>query len=249
MNLQEIQSINKYRNLFIQTYPDHAWNTLSLDEFLIQIHAAARDKGSVVLTDAGTLMFGDIEQILERFPDYKLQYQEFIGGLSLYDLNSEDKDWSGNLFDFYFKLIPRIESDIAVPFVSRKEGFRISRVDAHTALETVVANSLAYTNYERQNGLYIQKQKRSISLSYAISDDNLEESGYHNDLMSMFSLVNLTSNHDMQWVLDIWMEQGWDRPDIVVLKHPYNRMEIKLKVGQIVYIPGIADLRKGTAVL
>ena len=63
------------------------------------------------------------------------------------------------------------------------------------------------------------------------------------------SVIQQTNNAIVTEDMHIITRQGWDRPDIVVLKHPYNRMEIKLKVGQIVYIPGIADLRKGTAVL
>ena len=34
----------------------------------------------------------------------------------------DEGDWSGNLYVFYYKVIYRINDDIAVPFVNRKDG-------------------------------------------------------------------------------------------------------------------------------
>ena len=52
----------------------------------------------------------------------------------MFRTHSDEGDWSGNLYDFYYKVINRIDDDIAVPFVNRKDGYRVDRVDVHAAL-------------------------------------------------------------------------------------------------------------------
>ena len=64
----------------------------------------------------------------EVFPNYFLDYREESEDKSvrwLFRTHSDEGDWSGNLYDFYYKVINRIDDDIAVPFVNRKDGYRV----------------------------------------------------------------------------------------------------------------------------
>ena len=41
-----------------------------------------------------------------------------------------------------------------------------------------------------------------------------------------------------------WAEQNWKKPEFDFSEHN-DRVTLKLEVGQVVYIPGIADIRNG----
>ena len=63
-------------------------------------------------------MFGYEYEIVKEFPNCFLDYQEH------YDKNlrwsdrivSSSGDWSGNVYDFYFKVYNKLTQDIKVPF-------------------------------------------------------------------------------------------------------------------------------------
>ena len=69
------------------------------------------------LTIAGLLMFGKMISIQEEFPNYMLDYQERPEARAearWVDRISLDGTWSGNLFDFYTRVIRKLTSDLKV---------------------------------------------------------------------------------------------------------------------------------------
>lgn len=54
-----------------------------------------------------------------------------------------------------------MDDDIAVPFVHRRDGVRVDRVEVHAALGEAVANALAHTNYFGRRGIVIIKREKS----------------------------------------------------------------------------------------
>lgn len=152
-----VDTIKGYRIRFKGLHENHPWNKLQTDEFLMKLKAVGKNKeGNLSPTVAGLLMFGEAEYIQEFFSNYFLDYREETENEKvrwLYRTTSDDGDWSGNLYDFYYKVINRIDDDVAVPFVNRRNGARVDEVDVHEALAEAVANALAHADYQGREAL------------------------------------------------------------------------------------------------
>jgi hypothetical protein len=72
------ESLNVYRQAFMNLQANHPWNELPMEAFLQKVGAMRRDReaGGMGLTAAGLLMFGNHPVIQEAFPYYMLDYQE-----------------------------------------------------------------------------------------------------------------------------------------------------------------------------
>ena len=130
-------TIKGYRIVFEQLHQGHPWNLLENDEFLMKLRAVAKNnKGELSPTIAGLLFFGEAYRITEVFPNYFLDYREESEDKSvrwLFRTHSDEGDWSGNLYDFYYKVINRIDDDIAV-VGSYNFDCRSTYVDTETML-------------------------------------------------------------------------------------------------------------------
>ena len=94
-------------------------------------------------------MFGQWQAIREASPyyfvDYQEQPEEFSGAVRWLDRVIPDGTWSGNLFDFYRKIIRKLMADLKVPFrlqgdIRQDEGHQLTLSDAvepseHTILQ------------------------------------------------------------------------------------------------------------------
>ena len=103
----DTDSLRVYRMRYSVRHPNGAWTKLPDDQFLIQIGAAS-DKtkdGRIHPTAAGLLMFGQEYRITPQFPEYFLDYREKLDPHIRWTdrVQSSSGDWSGNLFDFYFR--------------------------------------------------------------------------------------------------------------------------------------------------
>ena len=250
-----METVKGYRVLFEQLHEGHPWNKLMKDEFLIKLKAAAKNKkGEVSPTVAG--IFGDADRITDVFPDYFLDYREECdekGVRWLYRTHSNEGDWSGNLFDFFYKVTTRIDDDVAVPFVNRREGIRVDRVEVHDALNEAVANALVHSNYYGRRGIVIIKHGKEITISnpgtIRITKEEFYAGGNSDprnpNLLKMFGFVNVgeRAGSGVDKIMTAWEEQHWEKPEYDISLRT-ERVTLKLQVGQIVYIPGAADLRK-----
>lgn len=248
-----METVKGYRVLFEQLHEGHPWNKLMKDEFLIKLKAAAKNKkGEVSPTVAGILMFGDADRITDVFLDYREECDE-KGVRWLYRTHSNEGDWSGNLFDFFYKVTTRIDDDVAVPFVNRREGIRVDRVEVHDALNEAVANALVHSNYYGRRGIVIIKHGKEITISnpgtIRITKEEFYAGGNSDprnpNLLKMFGFVNVgeRAGSGVDKIMTAWEEQHWEKPEYDISLRT-ERVTLKLQVGQIVYIPGAADLRK-----
>ena len=115
------ETIRSYRQVFRLTHPNHLWNQLEDEVFLRRIGAmAVGDDGQFHPTVAGLLVFGYEYEIVREFPQYFLDYQENrqMSTTRWTDrIVSSSGDWSGNIFDFVYKIVPKLTADLKVPFV------------------------------------------------------------------------------------------------------------------------------------
>lgn len=156
------------------------------------------------------------------------------------------------MFDFFYKVTNRIDDDIAVPFVNRRDGVRVDRVDVHDALGEAVANALVHANYYGKRGIVIVKHGRKITISnpgtIRITKEEFYAGGNSDprnpNLLKIFGFVNVgeRAGSGVDKIMTAWEEQNWEKP-VYDISLRTERVTLELEVGQVVYIPGVADLK------
>lgn len=158
----DIETINAYRNRYSAIKPDSPWLELPLDQFLVQIGAMGKDRqsGKTGLRCAGLLMFGRYNTIKEQYPYYMVDYQERPEPKTesrWIDRIIPDGTWSGNLYDFYRKVINKLTSDLKVPFQLQSET-RIDDTPVHRALREALTNALIHADYTGRISILVVKR-------------------------------------------------------------------------------------------
>lgn len=249
-------TIKGYRIRFESLSQTHPWNRLPNDEFLLKLTAVKKNKnGELSPTIAGLLMFGEADKIVQVFPSYFLDYREESDDKGVrwhFRTTSDDGDWSGNLYDFFYKVINRVDDDIAVPFANRRGNERIDKVEVHEALYEIVANALLHANYYGRQGIVIIKNKKKILISnpgtLRITREELLAGGTSDPrnpiLFKLFHRVNVgeRAGSGVDKVISAWKDQGWKEPEFKISYQP-ERVKVNLEVGQVVYIREVVDLR------
>ena len=249
-------TIKGYRIIFEQLHSGHPWNALENDEFLMKLRATAKNKnGTLSPTIAGLLFFGEAYHITEVFPNYFLGYREECDDKAvrwLFRTHSNEGDWSGNIYDFFCKVRTRIDDEVAVPFANRRDGYRVDRVGVHDALEEALANALAHANYYGRRGILVVKKGKELSISNPGTIRVTKEEFYaggnsdprNPNILKMFGFVNVgeRAGSGVDKIMTAWAEQNWKKPEFDFSERN-DRVTLKLEVGQVVYIPGAADLQ------
>lgn len=95
----------------------------------------------------------------------RLDYREKISEDVRWDyrLISSDGTWSGNIFDFYFKIINKIAENLNVPFRT-VNGIRQEDTRVHEAVREAVANALIHADYRLPRGIVIEKERHTLRL-------------------------------------------------------------------------------------
>ena len=123
MTVFDMDTVHRYRNRFAQFHPTHIWNDDDDELFLRRIGAIALSEVDMAFhpTCAGLLMFGHEYDIVREYPHFFLDYQEKLSDNTRWThrIVSSSGDWSGNLYDFFFRVYPRITADLPVPFVTK----------------------------------------------------------------------------------------------------------------------------------
>lgn len=197
------ECLQAYRNAFAAHRPDHPWVSENDDAFLRLIGAWRQDRetGEAGLTLAGLLMFGRGPSISEAAPLYFLDYQELPADTSQtrwLDRVVPDGSWSGNLYDFYRRVIRKLTADLKVPFVLKGDT-RIDDTPVHQALREALVNTLIHADYSGRASVLVQKQPsgfvfRNPGLMRVPAEAALHggESDCRNrTLHQMFLLINL----------------------------------------------------------
>lgn len=103
-------------------------------------------------------MFGNEYDIVREFNTYFLDYQEQYDADTRWTdrIISSSGDWSGNVYDFYFRVYNKLIQDIKVPF-KMDGGTRVDDTPVHQALREALANCLVHADYYGRQGLVIIK--------------------------------------------------------------------------------------------
>lgn len=232
-NMQDLhlESVKSYRRRFAASKPDHPWNDLELEDFLYRIGVWGRNRETKEdgLTLAGLIMFGEERSIVDLLPQYFLDYREKtfeIEGQRWSDrIISNDGTWSGNIYDFYFKVISRLTSDLNIPFQLDEDLFRKDDTRVHKALREGLVNTLSHADYYGDRGIVIEKEKTLFRFSnpgtLRISIEQARHGGVSDprnaNIFKMFALLGLgeRAGSGIENIHLAWKEQHWRQPDLV----------------------------------
>ena len=243
LNAFDYDSVKRYR-IRMKTYrPGHVWEELEDVEFLYKLGAVGRSSdGKMHPTAAGLLMFGYEYEIVKEFPAYFLDYQEQFDPNTRWTdrIVSSSGDWSGNIYDFYFRVYNKITQDIKVPF-KLEGGDRIDDTPVHKALREALANCLINADYYGRQGLVIIKKKDVITLSnpggFRIDVEAAKSGGVsdprNSTLIKMFNLIDVgeRAGSGIPNIFSVWKKQGWSAPVINESFEP-DRITLSLTLGE-----------------
>ena len=187
-------------------------------------------------------MFGYEYEIVKEFPAYFLDYQEQFDPNTRWTdrIVSSSGDWSGNVYDFYFRVYNKITQDIKVPF-KLEGGDRIDDTPVHKALREALANCLINADYYGRQGLVIIKKKDVITLSnpggFRIDVEAAKSGGVsdprNSTLIKMFNLIDVgeRAGSGIPNIFSVWKKQGWSAPVINESFEP-DRITLSLMIGK-----------------
>lgn len=170
LNELNFESIKSYRQLFSSIKPLHPWNGLETKDFLYKIGAWGKQRNASTegLTLAGLLMFSEERIITEVLSQYFLEYRENLTDIITGDwskrFTSQDGTWSGNLYDFYFKVMEELEAGLTEDeqsgLLEEKDKDLIS-----SSLHEVLINAIVHADYYGEGGIVVEKEKTFFQFS------------------------------------------------------------------------------------
>jgi len=195
-------TIMKYRNEFNIARKGHPWSRLNNEEFLMRLNAIKRSSdGLLHPTRAGLLMFGFAYRIADEFPYYFLDYREVHPGDDRWSnrITSDSGEWSGNIYDFFYKVVPHLTSGFSRPFVLDSTMRRIDDTAMHKALREALVNALGHADYLLPRHVVIIKSEEMIEFanpgSLRISAEVAFRGGISDTrnplIMTMFNLISI----------------------------------------------------------
>ena len=238
----DASSIKIYRQVFANREPDHPFNSDDLSEFLKNIGAWRKDRDTGIegVTIAGLLMFGKQTSIQDKFPDYMLDYQEHGTDTSherWIDRVTLDGTWSGNIYDFYRRIYPKLITDIRVPFTIVGDQ-RIDDSSVNIAIREALCNALVHADYFDRSAIRIIKQKDRFEfrnpgvMRIPVSEALI---GGHHDcrnktLHQMFRFVGIgdQAGTGIPKILSSWKQKYWRQPELVDDRTPYPHTTLRL---------------------
>ena len=236
-------SIHRYRIMFNNLKPDHIWVKLADEEFLLKIGAAKKSQidGNIHPTLGGLLFFGDFVNISDELPNYFLDYRERLSNETRWSdrVCSGDGNWSGNVFDFYFKVIDRLTADVKVPFKLDSNLQRVDDTPIHKSLRECLANALIHADYYGRRGIVIDKEFRKITIAnpgtFRIGIDEAIAGGIsdarNGRIFNMFSLIKVgeRSGQGLCDVYSVWDKNGFKKPELIETVDP-DRITLTLAI-------------------
>ena len=224
LNELNYESVKNYRERFAVVKPNHPWNGLETKEFLYKIGAwgKLRNGSKEGVTLAGLLMFSEERIITEVLPQYFLEYREnltnIVNGTWSKRFTSQDGTWSGNVYDFYFKVMSHIASD------------HLADDSLRPALHEAVMNAIVHCDYYGEGGIVIEKEKDLFRFSnpglFRTSVEQAFEGGVSNlrnpNLFKMFILIGLCkrAGSGLKTIELTWNNLHWPKPELA--QHPQS---------------------------
>ena len=237
-------SLDQYRRLFDLAKPGHAWLALDDISLLKKLggYKVDRQTGKEGFTLAGLLMFGKVDSITDDacaphfFLDYR-EYGEENTASRWIDRICPDGTWEANLFQFYRRVLTKLQEILPVPF--HLEGdTRKDETPAHVAVREALINTLVHADYSINASTVITRSKSKLVFSnpgcLLVSKQQFYDGGdsvcRNLALQKMFMMFGKAekAGSGADKIISGWREANWNapmleeknRPDKVVLTLP-----------------------------
>ena len=221
----EQSTVQAYRNRFSALKPESALLELPLPEFLHQIGVTGRNRetGATGLRLGGLLMFGKYQSILDACPHYMLDYRELDHEETTrwVDRIIPDGTWSGNVYDFFRRVYPKLVAGLKIPF-QLQNGQRIDDTPLHAALREALLNTLIHADYQGRTAILVIKRPDMFSFRnpgrMRIPID-LAVSGNHSDcrnrrIQQLFRHIGYVeqAGSGIPQIFRAWKQHHWQQP-------------------------------------
>ena len=254
-------TLRQYRQRFATTAPEHPWIPLGDVEFLSKLGAWRKDRvsGQEGLTVAGLLMFGRDEALRAPetgLPGYHLDYREKLSAdpeVRWTDRVTLDGTWHGNLFQFYQRVIGRLNADLKIPFQLDADLQRRDDTIVHKALREAVVNSMIHADYRGQGGIVIEKHADRLEFSnpgsLLLSHEQILRGGVsecrNKALQTMFQLIGRgeKAGSGIDTIRQGWRSQHWRSPSLRESTQP-DRAVLILPMVSMLPAESLARLRE-----
>ena len=194
------------------------------EEFLIKLGASGiGEDGKRHPTSAGLLMFGNEYDIVREYPNYFLDYREEYDDVHRWTdrFISSSGDWSGNVYDFYFRAYNKLQLDLKVPF-EMNGGLRVDDTPVHKAIREALANCLVNADYYGRGGIVIIKKRESVTMSnpgsFRIGIDAAISGGFsdprNGTMLKMLNMIDIgeRAGSGIPNIYRVWHDQNWAEP-------------------------------------
>lgn len=237
-------SIAQYRHIFSARSPAHPWNTSADAQFLEQIGAWRKDRAAGLegITFAGLMMFGKDGVISDpdAVPEFHLDYRERLSSdpsVRWTDRIWPDGTWTGNLFQFYQRVVPRLTADLKIPFQLQPGMVRKDDTPVHEAIRETFVNSIIHADFRGQGGIIIEKYRDRFEFSnpgtLLLPVEQILKGGVsecrNRLLQTMFSLLGYgeKAGSGFDKIRQGWASQNWRLPNIEETLQP-DRVRVVL---------------------
>ena len=232
----DIDSLNRYRQLFKLSSPDHPWLALNDIDLLKMLGGYRKDRqsGEEGFTVAGLLMFGKTLSITDEeccphfYPDYQERLTE-EDDIRWTNRICADGTWEANLFNFYQRVLPRLQSVLPKPF-KLENNTRIEETPAHVAVREALINLCVHADYSVNATLVVKLQLDGFVFSnpgtmlvsreqYYMGGDSVCRNKY---LQKMFSMIGVAekAGSGTDKIMKGWRKANWRSPKIEEKQQP-----------------------------
>ena len=226
------ETVAAYRRRFDQRNEGHVWGKADDETFLTDIGALRVDeKGGLRPTRAGLLMFGEDRWITYEFPHYFLDYRQEAGAVERWEdrFTSQPGDWTGNVYDFYFRVYNKLKAALKVPF--RLDGVdRVDDTPAHEALREAIVNALTNANWFERRGVVCVWDDEATTVAnpgdFRMPVEEACKPGStdprNEAMMRMFAMVEIgeRAGSGMDKIFEGWAWAGYAEPSYEVAYGP-----------------------------
>ncbi len=240
----DAESVRRYRQLFGQRRPDHAFVVSDDAKFLRQVGALGHDRTRAIegVTLAGLLMFGREEAIRDRYPHWHLSYKEVpdqdAATARWLDRIASDGSWNANVFEFYQRVVGKLMQGLKVPFALDSDLARRESTPAHAALREALVNTLVHADFEGRAGIRVIRSPVGYEFIdpglLLVSTDQVWRGGVSEPrnpvLQRMFGLVQLGEREGSGGpaIRAAWTEQHWRAPELWVdVEHAETHLRLR----------------------
>ena len=216
-----------------------------------------RATGEEGITLAGLLMFGTDDALAEFCPYFQLDYFEYDDSTDVrsrwIDRITTDGTWPGNLFEFFYRVLPRLLQSLKLPFRLNDDLSRNESSPAHIAVREALANALIHADYYENFGIRIDQRPSGITFTnpgsmlvdgeHIISDQQLPSICRNKGLQKMFQTLGVVdkAGSGIDKIIKGWMDCCIALPVVRELQQP-DRVSWQLPSASMISRERIAEV-------